>query len=334
MGNLKKDYNKEKSKEEVRLAGVNILWFNEIDKNDIAIVGGKGANLGEMFNHFTIPNGFCVTVNAYKQFIEENKLGDKIYALLSKLDVEDTRKLDEVSSKINEIIVKGKMPENLEIEIKSNYDKLENKFVAVRSSATAEDLPTASFAGQQATFLNVNGYEELIKAVKECFASLFTARAIVYRTINKFEHDKVFLSVVVQEMINSSKAGVMFTVNPVNKNHDEMIIEGSFGLGEMIVSGRVTPDTYFITKNPLKIKEKMINEKNTEMIRDKNGKNKILDIDYLRSNEQCLFDQEILELAEAGVLIEKHYGKPQDIEWAIDENGEVFILQSRPITTL
>ncbi|MDP2749308.1 MAG: PEP/pyruvate-binding domain-containing protein [Nanoarchaeota archaeon] len=308
-----------------------VLWFEHLFKSDIPIVGGKGANLGEMYSNFPVPNGFCLTVNAYEQFLKENKLDKKIFPLLKELDVEDTKKLDDVSKKIEQLIMKSKMSKAVEKEALVNYRKMKN-YVAVRSSATAEDLPTASFAGQQATFLNIKGEKEFLKAVKQCWASLFTSRAIYYRNTNAFDHESVLISVVVQEMVDSEKAGVMFTVNPINKNPNEMIIEGSFGLGEMVVSGQVTPDTFIIDKTGMKILTKNIGDKKTAMIRQ-NGKNIFKELSEKESNSQSISEKEVFELAKLGKAIEQHYKKPQDIEWAIHK-GKVYILQSRPITTL
>ncbi len=312
----------------------NIIWFKDTNKNDVSKVGGKGANLGEMFSHFPIPNGFCITVHAYKQFISFNNLQDKIDEKLNKLDIEDSEQLENVSRKISELIMAGSIPENLNKVIIENYKKLDEWFVAVRSSATAEDLPNYSFAGQQATFLNVKGDDKVLWSVKECWASLFTSRAIYYREINNFEHSKVFISVVIQEMVNSEKAGVMFTVNPINKNQNEAIIEGSFGLGEMVVSGQVTPDNYIVSKNPLEIIKITINEKNTALYRNKEGDNEEITLDEYKANERVLSDKEIEALTNFGIKIEKHYGSPQDIEWAFSKSGEIKILQSRSITTL
>ncbi|MFH0870558.1 MAG: PEP-utilizing enzyme [archaeon] len=321
--------------EELEIRPDLIAWFKELSKKDLPLVGGKGANLGEMFNHFPIPNGFCITVNAYKKFLKDNKLEEGIFSLLRKLDIEDTKLLDEASVKIEKMIMAGKISGEIEEEIIRDYRALGSGFVAVRSSATAEDLPTASFAGQQATFLNVKGEKDILVAVKQCWASLFTARAIYYRVINEFHHEKVLISVVIQEMVDSDKAGVMFTANPVNNNRDEMIIEGSFGLGESVVSGQVTPDTYIIDKSPLKMQSKAVNEKRMAIIKDeKTGKNKEIALDSVKANTQCLKDSEIIDLAKVGMLIEQHYAKPQDIEWAVDRKGKIFILQSRPITTL
>ena len=319
---------------EIELKPDLIAWFESINKKDILLVGGKGANLGEMFNKFPIPNGFCVTVNAYKKFLKENNLESKIFPLLAKLDIENTKELEKASKTIQSLIIKAKIPNDVKEEIVSSYRKLKEKFIAVRSSATAEDLPTASFAGQQATFLNVKGEKSLIEAVKKCWASLFTARAIYYRVVNNFKHEKVLIAVVVQEMINAEKAGVMFSANPVSRDKNEVIIEASFGLGEAVVSGQVNPDCYIVDKKSLKIKEMKINEKGRAIVRNKSGKNQTIKLTKSKSNSQCLTDKEVKEIAKLAIKIEKHYKKPQDIEWTIDKKGKVYILQSRAITTL
>ncbi len=312
-----------------------IRWFKYLSKKDLPLAGGKGANLGEMFKKFPVPNGFCITVNAYKKFLKENDLEKKIFPSLSKLDIEKTSELDRESKRIQELIKKSRIPADVKQEIIANYKILGDKFVAVRSSATAEDLPTASFAGQQATFLNVKGEKDLLKAVKECWASLFTSRAIYYRVINKFHHEKVLICVVVQEMVNSEKAGVMFSVNPVSGDRNEIIIEGSFGLGESVVSGAVTPDMYLLQKNPFKIREINVKEKTTALYRDaKTGNNIKIRLDKAKANSQSLIEKEIKELAKLGIRIEQHYGNPQDIEWAVGDDDMLYILQSRPITTL
>ena len=310
------------------------MWFKEIKKEDVPSVGGKGANLGEMYSNFPIPNGFCITVAAYQEFLKENNIQELILSKLEKLDIDNSEALEKASKEIKEIVMKAKTNKNLKKEIIKAYNILREKFIAVRSSATAEDLPNFSFAGQQATYLNVKGNKDLFNSVKKCWASLFTPRAIYYRTINKFEHSKVFISVVIQEMVNSKKAGVMFSVNPVNNNREELIIEGSFGLGEMVVSGQVTPDNYIVTKKNLKIKNCNVNEKNKAMIKNKKGKNEIIDLDFTKANEQCLSTTEIIELSKIGINIENYYKFACDIEWAINEQGEMKILQSRAITTL
>ena len=327
---------KEITKTELEKKPNSILWFKDINKNDVGIVGGKGASLGEMSSIFPIPNGFCITAQAYEK--EVLSVLSKVHKIL-KIDVNDQKQLEKASKEIEKLIIAVKMSDELKNNILLNYEKLGKGmlFVAVRSSATAEDLPEASFAGQQATFLNVRGKEDVIKYVKECWASLFTERAIYYREINKFKHEDVLISVVVQEMVNSEKAGVMFTVNPVTKNYNELLIEGSYGLGETVVSGQVTPDSYFIDKKQfiekktLSIKQKNIAEKTWGLFRDENGKNVNKNIE--NPNEQLLSEKELKELTEFGIKIEIHYGKPMDIEWAI-ANGKVYILQARPITTL
>jgi len=315
------------------VASKNILWFKEINKNDTPKVGGKGANLGEMFSaKISVPDGFCVTVVAYKLFLEENKLQDKLMKKLDGLDVEDTKKLDVVSAAIRALIVDANVPKDVEKDIVEAYKKI-NDFVAVRSSATAEDLADASFAGQQATFLNVKGSKDVVRKVKECWASLFTSRAIYYRENKKFEHSKVFISVVVQNMINSDCAGVMFTANPITNSRDEMVIEGSYGLGESVVSGMVTPDSYFVDKKTLKPKNVSVGTKSIILYRDSNGKNKERKATPEESEKQLLTEKQIAEIAKMGIHIENHYKSPQDIEWAIEKNI-LYITQSRPITTL
>ncbi|MFT4304934.1 MAG: PEP/pyruvate-binding domain-containing protein, partial [Candidatus Woesearchaeota archaeon] len=284
-----------------------------------------------MFNNkIPVPEGFCVTAQAYEKFIELNGIKDEIKNLLD-IDIENTNQLQDASEKIKKLILKSQMPIDIKNDIENAYSNI-NDFVAIRSSATAEDLPTASFAGQQETYLNVKGTEDVVKHVQKCWASLFTSRAIYYRVTNKFDHMKVLISVVVQKMVNSTSAGVMFTVHPVTNDRNEIIIEGNFGLGELVVNGSVTPDSYIVTKKPLEIKDIYVGDKSKAMYRNEEGKNyeKILDEE---SNKQVLNDKQILELAKLGILIENHYNFPQDIEWAF-EDDKLYITQSRPITTL
>jgi len=310
----------------------NILWFEKIKKSNINLVGGKGANLGEMFFNFPIPNGFCVTTIAYKSFLEENKIIKKINSLVNSLDINDTTELDNVSKKLRNMIMFSKFSNSLSNEIISSYNKIKG-YVAVRSSATAEDLEEASFAGQQDTYLNIKGNIDLLDAIKRCFASLYTSRAIYYRVTNNFKHEDVLISVVVQQMVQSKVAGVMFTANPINKSKDEMVIEGSYGLGEMIVSGMVTPDTFMLKKSPLSIYNKFIGEKN-KMMKKEESKNKIIEVPSDKKLKPSISDENVIKLAEIGLKIENHYKKPMDIEWAFDDDGKLFILQARPITTL
>lgn len=308
-----------------------IKQLKEVNKNEVATAGGKGASLGEMFNAgMPVPDGFVVTALAYKHFMDSNKLLEGIHERLGVLDVEDSRTLEAISQEIQRLILAAEMPHHLVDEIKKEYKKI-GGFVAVRSSATAEDLPEASFAGQQSTFLNIKGEDEVVEAVKKCFASLFTARAIYYRTKNNFEHEKVLIAVVVQKMVEAAKAGVIFTANPVTNDHDEMIIEGAYGLGESVVGGEITPDNFVIDKKNGAIKQKMINEQTWGYFRV-DGETVKKDIDY--GNESVLGDKELNVLWQLAKKIEAHYNYPQDIEWAVGEDKKIYILQSRPITTL
>jgi len=310
-----------------------VVPFEHIRKEHIHIAGGKGANLGEMSRKFPIPSGFCVTVNSYKMFLKEGNLERKMMDILKKLDVKDTKALDISSEKIRKLILASPIPKDVSEQVLQGYKKLRGEYVAVRSSATAEDMPGASFAGQQDTYLNIKGEKALLDAVRRCWASLFTSRAIYYRDLNKFEHEKVHISVVVQNMIDAEKSGIMFSANPVTRNLDEIIIEGSYGLGEAIVSGQVTPDSYIVDKKSRKPKDIRINTKRIAIIRNKSGNNEKITLAPEMADSRCLTEGEIMRLVELAIGIELHYGKPQDMEWAIYK-GKVFILQSRPITTL
>jgi pyruvate,water dikinase len=315
---------------------MGILWFNEIGKNDIPLVGGKGANLGEMFkNEIPVPNGFVIDSKTYREFIEVTGIKEQIEKELEGLNVEDSDTLTQVSQRIRALVESTPIPERIAQEIRDAYEELsrlegEKVYVAVRSSATAEDLPDASFAGQQDTFLNVVG-EELVEYVRKCWSSLYTPRAIYYRVQKGFRHEDVSIAVVVQKMVNSEKSGVMFTSHPVT-GELKTIIEAVFGLGEAIVSGRVTPDTYIFDRELRKIVEIKIGEKSM-MITKKDGENVEIELDEKKSKERVLGDDEILRLVELGEIIENHYGTPQDVEWAI-ENEKIYIVQSRPVTTI
>lgn len=284
----------------------NLFWFKEIGIKDIPTVGGKGASLGELYKIVNVPNGFCISVNAYANFLKENKLNLKITELLKNLDITNHKELEEKSNKIRELIINKEISLNIKKEIVEAYKELNCSKVAVRSSATAEDLPSASFAGQQDTYLNISSEEELINSVKKCWASLFTSRAIYYRKKNNFPYTKVFISVVVQKMVDADYAGVLFTKDPIEKKY--ILIEVVKGLGEQLVSGEVTPNTYHLEKKKLTL---------------------------IKRKENFSFNLRLLtDLSKIGNLIESHYKFPQDIEWAIDKNGRIFILQSRAITTL
>lgn len=316
----------------------NVLWFKELDRSSLKEAGGKGANLGEMTQaNFPVPPGFVVTSDAYFKHLDHNNLRKKITDFLADLDVNDSDQLDEIAKRIQDLVLAGEIPNDIRDSILDSYEQLclqegEEVYVAVRSSATAEDLPTASFAGQQSTFLNIQGKENTVQAVKECWASLFTPRAIFYRVQNKFEHMKVGLAAVVQKMIQSEKSGVMFSVDPVTQDRDVVMIEAGYGLGEVVVSGSITPDTYLVDKGTIEIKDKKI-AKQTWMLIKQNGENQKVNIKSEAQGRQKLSDEEIKELAEIGVRIEDHYNFPQDIEFAF-ERGKLYIVQSRPITTL
>jgi len=312
----------------------NILWFSEISKDDIGKVGGKGANLGEMVSFdIPVPPGFVITAQAYFDFIKKNKIDKLIKKETEGLETENTSLLNQVSEKIKRAILAADISNGLIQEIQAAYLKLgERTYVAVRSSATAEDLPTASFAGQQATFLNVFGKDEVVKAVKKAWASLFEARSIYYRETNKFDHLKVGIAVPVQKMVQSEISGVAFSVDPVTNDEKKIAIEAAFGLGEVVVSGAVSPDRYIIDKETLEILEKKI-AKQTWAIKKIEGINKRVKIDYEKQEEQKLSDELIVELGQFIKKIEKHYQTPQDIEWAV-ESGKIYFVQTRPITTL
>uniref|UniRef100_A0A7C3RD04 Probable phosphoenolpyruvate synthase n=2 Tax=Archaeoglobus fulgidus TaxID=2234 RepID=A0A7C3RD04_ARCFL len=313
-----------------------VFWLADVDKDDVLLVGGKAANLGELLRaEIPVPDGFVVDARTFREFIQKTGIQEKIYSLLQDLDVEDTEKLETVSRQIREIIETTEIPEEIEKEIREAYRKLceeegREVYVAVRSSATAEDLPDASFAGQQETYLNVAGEDEVVEKVKKCWSSLFTPRAIYYRVQKGFRHEDVSIAVVVQKMVNSEKSGVMFTSHPVT-GEKKCIIEAVFGLGEAIVSGLVTPDTYVYDRVKGELEEVKIGEKKF-MLTKKDGKTVKVEIPD-RSRERVLSDEEIKRLVTLGELIEDHYATPQDVEWAM-EGGEIYIVQSRPITTI
>ena len=309
-----------------------ILDFNEIKKEDVLTVGGKGANLGEMTSaKINVPSGFVITADSYRDFLKVNGIDILIENGIKK-SIEDERKLLNEAEHFRGKIKSGKFPEQLENAIREKYFNLRNNTrVAVRSSATAEDLPDASFAGQQETYLNVQGIESVLNGVRNCYASLWGNRAVSYRFHQGYDQTSVSIAVVIQEMIESEKSGVLFTVNPVNKKENEMQINASFGLGESVVSGRVTADSYIIDKSG-NIIEVNIGSKETQIIYgDKETVEVSVNSDKRKT--RALNDREILELMKCGLEIEKHYGMPMDIEWAI-KNDIVYILQARAITTL
>lgn len=317
-----------------------VEFFEELKKEDVDIAGGKGANLGELTQAgIPVPPGFVITSATYQRFMDETGITQEILDILDALDVNNNKELQESAREIIRIITETPIPDEISSLIIEAYNALchrigkENAFVAVRSSATAEDLPEASFAGQQDTYLNVKGPEDLIKYVRKCWASLFGARAIFYREENNFDHSKVYIAVVVQEMVDAEKAGVMFTVHP-STGEEKILIEGAWGLGEGVVSGTVTPDTYWLDKATGELLQKQVSEKKT-MFQKKSEDGQTVQIpvpDDLK-NKQVLDEAELAQLVELGKKIQEHYQFPQDTEWAI-EDEKIYMLQSRPVTTL
>ncbi len=312
----------------------HVVWFNSVAKKDIPLVGGKGANLGEMTQAgIPVPNGFIVTSPAYFYFIESNQLKDKIKAVLKDLDINNNKALFSASHKVKELVLNANMPSDLADSIRSAYAKFEsNQEVAVRSSATAEDLPDASFAGQQATFLNISGAKDVVETVQKCWASLFEARAIFYRQEKGFDHFKVGIAVPVQRMVQSEISGVMFTINPINNDPFTIIVESVYGLGEMIVQGSATPDHFEVDKQRWTIRHKEISTQ-TIMLTKEHGITKERPVPASKRSVQKLDDDIILKVARLGQKLQEHYQFPQDIEWAY-ENGKIYIVQTRPITTM
>ncbi len=334
-----------------------IKWFNEITIKDIPLVGGKNASLGEMYQNLkdkgiNVPDGFAVTAESYKFFIKSNNLSEPLKKLLINLDKSDVTQLKKIGEKIRNMILNSPIPKELTEEIFKAYSEMERKYgenvdVAVRSSATAEDLPDASFAGQQETYLNIRGAKNVVNAVRKCFASLFTDRAISYRIDKGFDHFSVYLSVAVQKMVRSDKAssGVMFTLDTESGFRNVVYITGAWGLGEYVVQGAVNPDQFYVFKPTLRegyraIISKKIGAKQKKLIYGKSPQKPTVGVKTTPKERQSfvLEDDEILKLAQWALLIEEHYRKPMDIEWAKDGDGitagtgELFIVQARPET--
>jgi len=338
-----------------------ILWFDEINKDDVSLVGGKNANLGEMYQNLVsakseifpdeqvkVPFGFAVTAYSYRYFLEKNELDVKIHDALKDLNTNNIHDLENAGRKIRDYIMSSKFPQELEDEIISSYKQLAEKLnidvtdldVAVRSSATAEDLPNASFAGQQESYLNVHGNHNLLESIKKAFASLFTNRAISYRQDQHFDHFKIALSCAVQKMVRSDKgcSGVMFTLDTESGFRNAILINGSWGLGEYIVKGTVTPDEFMVFKPTLLIgKNAIINKrlgsKEKKLMYAREGTNPTKDVTVNERDRKryVLTDEQVLKLARWGLLIERHYDKPMDTEWAYD-GDELYIVQARPET--
>ncbi len=319
----------------------NVVWFEDISKLDIGVAGGKGANLGEMSRiGVPVPPGFIVTAQAYKKFIEEGKIVKKINEILSEIDVNDSEVLNKAAGEVQGLIKKGRMPEDIERDIVSAYEELNRRVkskaepVAIRSSATAEDLPDASFAGQQETYLNIQGEKDVVHNVQKCWASLFTPRAIFYREKHGFEHEKVLISIIVQKMVNADRAGVLFTAHPSTGDLDKEVIEANWGLGETVVSGSATPDVYVVDKASGRVLDVTVGTKEAMHVRDpKTGRTVEKPTPDKKRKARCLSDDEIRRIAEFGRKVENHYQHPQDIEWAV-EGGDIFLVQTRAITVL
>ena len=310
-----------------------VMHFNEVDRTNLPEVGGKGANLGEMSKAgFPVPSGFCITTSAYRDFIAASNEIERFLDLLDQLKPNQQDEISKLGKLIRGHLLTIPIPQTIESSILDAWKIIgEEKAYAVRSSATAEDLPTASFAGQQDTYLNVKGADQLLQAVRKCWSSLFTDRAIIYRIKNGFSHRSVYLSIVVQQMIFPEVSGLMFTVDPVTGHRNTISIDASFGLGEALVSGIVSADSYQVREG--QIVKKQIAEKKKAVYPVTEGGTVTRELAPELQNKQALSDDKILELAQFGQRIEKHYCSEQDIEWCLADD-RFYILQSRPITTL
>ncbi len=320
-------------------AAAGIIWLETLRKEDIPLVGGKNANLGELSGVIgaPVPPGFAVTGRLFREFMDGAGLTDRAKETLHGLDTTDLHALQRVSEELRRMIEETAIPRALETRVLKAYDELTHRcgkdevLVAVRSSATAEDLPGASFAGQQDTFLNVRR-PDVLDRVRACWSSLFTPRAISYRQEKGFRHEDVLLSVAVMEMVQARSSGVTFTIEPVTGERNKVIVTAAWGLGEAVVSGRVTPDEYVIAKDSLEILERHVAVKKEKCVRGDEGDTTYVPVPEDLQAVPAVSDEEIIRLTEEAKRIEAHYGSPQDIEWAIDEGGRLFILQARPET--
>ena len=310
-----------------------VKTFKEIGRKDVNIAGGKGASLGEMTNaSIPVPPGFVITATAFEKFLDASYIAEEIDAQMDKVNHEDMETVERASEVIHELILKSEIPKEIQKEIDEYFRQLNSEFVAVRSSATAEDASSASWAGELESFLNTTK-ETLNENIKRCWASLFTPRAIFYRFERKLQKQKVSVAVVVQKMVDSEISGVAFSVNPITKDTNQLVIEAGYGLGEAIVQGAITPDNYIVDKKDLSLIEVNVSEQKKGFYRKRKGGNEWRDISEEKSEEQKLSGAQIIELAKLILNIEAHYGFPVDVEWAY-ENGKFYITQSRPITTL
>jgi pyruvate,water dikinase len=316
----------------------NVVWVNDIGTEDHETVGGKGANLGEMASlSLPVPPAFVVTADAFRAYLDETGIGEDIFKLLDDLDVDDNKALHETSKKIRDLVLSTPIPDDLQETVANGYNSLSEvegdaPLVAVRSSATAEDLPEASFAGQQDTYLNIRTVDDLVRHIQKCWASLYTPRAIFYREDNDFDHEKVAIAVVVQMMVDAEKAGVLFTKHPTT-GEDQTIVEAAWGLGEGVVSGSVSPDNYVLDGDG-EVVQVNITDKSTMHVRGEDDKTVVEPVPTEKRNARVLTDGELEQLERIGETVESHYGTPQDIEWCMSRDHELYILQTRPITTI
>ncbi|MBS3920787.1 MAG: hypothetical protein KG012_18090 [Deltaproteobacteria bacterium] len=323
-----------------------IVWLDELGKEDTPLVGSKNANLGEMLRkEMPVPMGFAVTTEAYNEFVSQGGIIPEIEQFLAKFPQgpQTPRELRETSEFIEKLHMQKELPQVIQKAIINAYNKLGKRYkltdvaVAVRSSAVAEDLPTASFAGQYDSYLNIRGKDELLNKIKRCFASLFTDRSIFYRTKNNLPILGISMSVVVQKMVEARSAGVVFSVHPGTGDETKILLEGNWGTGESVVQGLVVPDIFVIDKDSLTCVEKQINPKLKQVAIEKTGTQE-QDIPANKQTCQCLDDEEIIKIAELVKVVEKAYGVPLDIEWAIDQKitfpDNIFFVQARPITKI
>jgi pyruvate,water dikinase len=321
-----------------------VCWFQQCNRESVPLVGGKNSSLGELINSgVRVPPGFAITTHGFRQFFQESGIDRQVYAQLKSLDATDAVATEKASASIRALIEQARISMELEDLVAEHYRRLSVLCsvpavpVAVRSSATAEDLPDASFAGQQDTYLWIRGIDSVLQHVKRCFSSLFTARAIAYRARMGFDHEQVALSVGVQKMANSRTAGVMFTLNPANGDRSSIVINANFGFGESVVSGEVTPDEFLVNKVSLDLVKRSVAKKEIYYAVDRHTHSCCrLELPPERQSVQSILDEDVVELARMGKLIEQHYGRPMDIEWAVDgnmgEGSNLFILQARPET--
>ena len=311
----------------------NIKFFKDLNINSVDEAGGKGASLGELYSSkIPVPNGFVILSSVFDKFLIENNLNKEINNNLKKVNTKKTSTIEKASEIIQSLILSKEISKELSKEILFSFKKLKTKFVAVRSSATSEDSSNDAWAGQLDTYLNTTE-KNLINNIKKCWASLFTVRAIFYRFEKKLNNKHISVAVVIQKMVDSEKSGIAFSVHPVTEDYNQLIIEAGLGLGEAIVSGAITPDTYVVSKKPLEILDKYKGTQSKALYRSLRKGIKWKELTKKQINLQVLSDKQIVSLSKLIIKIEKHYNFPVDIEWAM-ENNKIFITQSRPITTL